>query len=130
MSFQQQKYVLFTNISNTLQTLELSEWCMILLPPILYWIFSLFFFILSKLQIKSIEKYKIPVNATKDKVSFHYVLAIVAIQHLIQIAVGLSLVIATKSEKPVESAPLFILKLYLAALIFDTYEVCHCIVCL
>lgn len=119
----QQQYILFTNISDTLQTLQLSEWCMILLPPILYWIFSLCFFILSKLKIPSIEKYKIPVNASPDKVSFYYVLAIVAIQHIIQSAVGLSLVLMTRSEKPVESAPIFMLKLYLAALIFDTYEV-------
>lgn len=99
---------------------------MILLPPILYWLASLGFFILSKLKIQSVEKYKIPVNVTKDKVSFFYVLAIVAIQHLIQIAVGLTLVIVAKNENPVESAPVFVLKLILAALIFDTYEVCDC----
>ncbi|KAJ3053248.1 hypothetical protein HK097_004725 [Rhizophlyctis rosea] len=93
-------------INSLFQSLTLSraEWAMIVLPVIAYWIFSTFFYVLSLLNLTTLEMHKIPTDQKarpKNRVTVRQVLRAVAVQHGVQAVVAWLLAVLTRPAEGV-----------------------------
>ncbi|KAI8360916.1 hypothetical protein EDC96DRAFT_513006 [Choanephora cucurbitarum] len=98
------KYASQANVS--LYDIWSDEMLAIWVPIAVYWIQSSLFEILMRLQIPFFEQYRMTTPNEKEKrnkVSFSKVLWMVAVQHIIQIAVGVALMKTQSSVKPSHS---------------------------
>lgn len=110
------------------RSITLAERCMIVLPVACYWTYSSFFYLISSLNLTSVQIHRIPGTDTRspNSVTPKQVVTAVAWQHLFQmcLAVGLALFEEESNrQRQMESWPLVLLKLGLAALFLDTYQV-------
>eukprot|EP01117_Protostelium_nocturnum_P005554 TRINITY_DN2008_c0_g1_i2.p1 TRINITY_DN2008_c0_g1~~TRINITY_DN2008_c0_g1_i2.p1 ORF type:complete len:270 (+),score=79.68 TRINITY_DN2008_c0_g1_i2:117-926(+) len=89
--------------SNDLLSFVSDDVLAIFVPILIYWILATFFFVLDKLRIPSIEKYKIhnPEEESRNKVSLSTVLKGVLLQHVFQImlATGLYLIVGPDNKE-------------------------------
>ncbi|KAI8816364.1 fatty acid hydroxylase superfamily-domain-containing protein [Fimicolochytrium jonesii] len=115
---------------DALPTLSTADWCMIVLPIAVYWIYSTFLFVLSYMKITTIELHKIPTDQKmrpKNKITVSHVLKQVAVQHALQALVAYVLAILTTEDgeggaRKMESVPVVVMKLVAAALMLDSYQ--------
>ncbi|KAI9099825.1 fatty acid hydroxylase superfamily-domain-containing protein [Phlyctochytrium arcticum] len=122
--------LLLVNAYHALPTLEPSEKAMIVVPVACYWIYSSLLFILSALQLTSLELHRIPTDQNlrpKNRITVSCVLRKVAIQHLIQCAFAYTVALVGRPapNEPfpsIEPWPLLLLKLFLGAIFMDTYQ--------
>jgi hypothetical protein len=110
--------------------LTVPEWTMILSPPILYWTYSTFFYILSKLELTTVELHRIPTHQNmrpQNRVTVQTVLKTVLFQHIVQTIGGIILAILTRpndlAERSIEPLPVMIFKIFLGTVIMDAYQV-------
>jgi hypothetical protein len=105
-----------------------AEWCTIVVPVALYWTFSTFFYVLSSLNLTTVNLHKIPMaGRPKNKVSVSEVIQAVLTQHLLQmsLAVGLNIVLrdGSEGEREMEVWWLFLVKLAIGVMFMDTWQV-------
>ncbi|KAJ3033518.1 hypothetical protein HDV00_006302 [Rhizophlyctis rosea] len=88
----------------TLPTLTLAEFSMIFASILAYWVFSTFFYVLSKLNLTTVEMHKIPTDQKgrpKNRVTVNQVLRTVAVQHVVQAIVAWVLAVLTRPPEGV-----------------------------
>jgi sterol desaturase/sphingolipid hydroxylase (fatty acid hydroxylase superfamily) len=106
---------------------------MVFLPIFFYWSYSSILYIVSHLRWTSLELHRIPTHQKlrpQNKVTVSKLLWTVLFQHIVQAVVAVVLVLLTRPEEAktgewkMEEWYMVILKLWVASLILDTYQVC------
>jgi len=98
------------------------------LPVIFYWLASMYFVIIDRLQLPALEKYRLRSQQEADKrniVSRHDVALRVLLQNLIQVMVGIGMVLVDPQfcdKRPFRGLPRACLEFIAAMLVMDAWQ--------
>jgi sterol desaturase/sphingolipid hydroxylase (fatty acid hydroxylase superfamily) len=118
------------SVIDLITNLSTPEYVMIFSPVISYWVYSTFFYVLSLLNLTSVEIHKLSTQNKRppNRMTVQKVVLTVAIQHVIQIILTIFLTVITENNSHSENNEMeewymVFIKIAVGTAVLDTYQV-------